>query len=249
MKATKSVFVIFSMILSSYLFAGHHEKSSSMANSEVAKAWVEAYYTGKESMTNMVRDNMSEEGLDYPGRFVGFGFNWNPQLDEGRMVIQRVITDSPADGTLKPGDEFLSVEGVDVNKKNIDEEKLDFSGLPGKKVNATILRDGKKQNISVTRGIVDSSYTKDQVLENLAQSDEDNWTTIEYRINEVASNTQDNTVYVWHWHKTLNTTFNLEFEQNIVTRFKFDEMNKVLARGDLSEERLVQSQLGFSLSR
>ena len=107
----------------------------------------------------------------------------------------------------------------------------------------------KKQNISVTRGIVDSSYTKDQVLENLAQSDEDNWTTIEYRINEVASNTQDNTVYVWHWHKTLNTTFNLEFEQNIVTRFKFDEMNKVLARGDLSEERLVQSQLGFSLSR
>jgi len=41
----------------------------------------------------------------------------------------------------------------------------------------------------------------------------------------------------------------LEFEQNVVTRFKFNEAGKVTARSDLSEERLVQSQLGFSLSR
>ena len=41
----------------------------------------------------------------------------------------------------------------------------------------------------------------------------------------------------------------LEFEQNVVTRFLFDDQGKVLARGDLSEERLVKSQLGFSLTR
>ena len=83
--------------------------------------------------------------------------------------------------------------------------------------------------------------------QNLAN--EENWTTIEYRINEVASNDEDNTVYVWHWHRSMNTTFDLEFEQNVVTRFLFDDQGKVLARGDLSEERLVQSQLGFSLTR
>ena len=59
----------------------------------------------------------------------------------------------------------------------------------------------------------------------------------------------DWTVYVWHWHRSMNTTFVLEFEQNVVTRFLFDDQGKVLARGDLSEERLVQSQLGFSLTR
>ena len=87
------------------------------------------------------------------------------------------------------------------------------------------------------------------MLENLTEANEENWTTIEYRINEVASNDEDNTVYVWHWHRSLNTTFDLEFEQNVVTRFLFDDQGKVLARGDLSEERLVQSQLGFSLTR
>ena len=88
-----------------------------------------------------------------------------------------------------------------------------------------------------------------QVLENLSGADAGNWTTIEHRINEVASNMSDNTVYVWHWHKSLNTTFDLEFEQNVVTRLAFNDAGKVIAIGDLSEERLAQSQLGFSLTR
>ena len=192
---------------------------------------------------------MAEDGLNYPGRFVGFGFNWNPDLDEGKMIVQRVISDSPAEGILEPGDEFISVEGIKVNQKNIDDEKLPFSGLPGKRVNAVILRNGEEMNIAVTRGIVNSSNTKSQVLENLSGADAGNWTTIEHRINEVASNMSDNTVYVWHWHKSLNTTFDLEFEQNVVTRLAFNDEGKVLAIGDLSEERLAQSQLGFSLTR
>ena len=87
------------------------------------------------------------------------------------------------------------------------------------------------------------------VLDNLSEANEDNWSTIEYRINEVASSKENNTVYVWHWHRTLNTTFDLEFEQHVVTRFAFNEEGKVTARSDLSEERLVQSQLGFSMTR
>ena len=157
-----------------------------------AQNWIKASYAGKQEMIATIKENMAEEGLNYPGRFVGFGFNWNPDLGEGRMVIQRVIANSPAEGILKPGDEFVSVEGVEVNQKNIDDEKLAFSGQPGKAVNAVILRDGKRKNISVTRGIVNSSNTKAQVLENLTEADEDNWTTIEHRINEVASNKEEN---------------------------------------------------------
>ena len=245
MKTIQAALVVISLsFLTSTLFAGN-----SMTNEDTAKAWIEAAYAGKQEMIDSVKANMAENGLNYPGRFVGFGFNWNPQLGEGRMVVERVISDSPAEGILQSGDEFISVEGVEVNQKNIDEEKLAFSGLPGKKVNAIVLRDGKEKSISVTRGIVNSSNTKEQVLENLTEANEENWTTIEYRINEVASNDEANTVYVWHWHRSMNTTFDLEFEQNVVTRFLFDDQGKVLARGDLSEERLVQSQLGFSLTR
>ena len=245
MKTIQAALVVISLsFLPSTLFA-----ENSTTNEDTAKAWIEAAYAGKQEMIDSVKANMAENGLNYPGRFVGFGFNWNPQLGEGRMVVERVISDSPAEGILQSGDEFISVEGVEVNQKNIDEEKLAFSGLPGKKVNAIVLRDGKEKSISVTRGIVNSSNTKEQVLENLTEANEENWTTIEYRINEVASNDEDNTVYVWHWHRSMNTTFDLEFEQNVVTRFLFDDQGKVLARADLSEERLVQSQLGFSLKR
>ena len=250
MKSTRSIITItFLSLAMNSLFAGHHESGSSHSNEMTAQNWIQASYAGKQEMIATIKENMAEEGLNYPGRFVGFGFNWNPDLGEGRMVIQRVIANSPAEGILKPGDEFVSVEGVEVNQKNIDDEKLAFSGQPGKAVNAVILRDGKRKNVSVTRGIVNSSNTKAQVLENLTEADEDNWTTIEHRINEVASNKEENLVYVWHWHKSLNTTFDLEFEQNVVTRFQFNKAGQVLARGDLSEERLVQSQLGFSLTR
>lgn len=250
MKSKSLLVMVVSLAFSvSALFAGHHESNAMQANEMTAKAWINASYTSKQEMLSSIQNNMAEDGLNYPGRFVGFGFNWNPDLEEGRMVVMRVIENSPAEGILQSGDEFISVEGVEVNQKNIDEEKLAFSGLPGKQVNAVILRDGKTKNISVTRGIVNSSNTKEQSLESISEADEANWTTIDFRINEVASNKKENTVYVWHWHKSLNTTFDLEFEQNVVTRFMFNEAGKVTVRSDLSEERLVQSQLGFSLSR
>ena len=240
----KIIRIVISIISLSFIAS-----NSFASNADTARSWINDAYTGKDEMIASVKENMAEDGLNYPGRFVGFGFNWNPDLDEGRMVVQRVIADSPAEGILQPGDEFISVEGVEVNQKNIDEEKLPFSGLPGKRVNAVILRKGVEKNIAVTRGIVNSFNTKSQVLENLSGADPENWTTIEHRINEVATNDEDNTVYVWHWHKSKNTTFDLEFEQNVVTRFAFNDEGKVIARGDLSEERLVLSQLGFSLTR
>ena len=41
---------------------------------------------------------------------------------------------------------LLMLSDTEVNQKNIDDEKLAFSGQPGKAVNAVILRDGKRKH-------------------------------------------------------------------------------------------------------
>ena len=75
----------------SALIAGHHESNAMQANELTAKAWINASYTSKQEMLSSIQNNIAEDGLNYPGRFVGFGFNCNPDLDEGRMVVMRVI--------------------------------------------------------------------------------------------------------------------------------------------------------------
>jgi hypothetical protein len=47
----------------------------------------------------------------------------------------------------------------------------------------------------------------------------------------------------------MNNLFDVEFEENVVTRFRFNDAGKIVALGNLSEQELVQSQLGFTVSR
>ena len=47
----------------------------------------------------------------------------------------------------------------------------------------------------------------------------------------------------------MNTLYNKEAESNVVTRFRFNDDGKVVALSNLSEELLVQNQLGFRLTR
>ena len=55
----------------------------------------------------MVENNMAEDGQSVQGRYVGFGFTWDPR--ENEMRVGRVTSNSPADGVLKVGDLFLEV--------------------------------------------------------------------------------------------------------------------------------------------
>ena len=244
--------LIVPLLLCSQVFAGHHEESqvskkTMMGNINTAKSWIDAGYTDKNSFLTIVKKHMAEDGYNYPGRFIGFGFNFDPTNDE--MVVDWVIENSPAVGVLESGDTFVSVEGVNATRENRDNGVLSFTGLPGQPVKAVVKRNGKNVEVSFNRGLVNPRYSKAQVLNNIESSNAEDWGADEYKIIEVAANRKENVVYAWTWHKFTDDITGLQFEENQVTRFQFNDKGQVIARGDMSEEALVQSQLGFKVSR
>ena len=244
--------LIVPVLLSSQIFAGHHEESkvsqkTMMNNIKTAKSWIDAGYTDKDAFMAIVNKHMSDDGYNYPGRFIGFGFNFDPSNDE--MVVDWVIENSPAVGVLESGDTFVSVAGVPATRENRENGVLSFTGLPGQPVEAVVNRNGKNVNVSFKRGLVSPRYTKAQVMDNIESSNAEDWGADEYKIIEVAANRSKNVVYAWTWHKFTDDITDLQYEENQVTRFQFNENGQVIARGDMSEESLVQSQLGFKVSR
>jgi len=241
-------------LLSLNISANHHGdkksgggKMSMMDNVKVAENWVTASYTSKDRLIRMVENHMADDGINYPGRFIGFGFNWNPQDDD--MTVERVVAGSPADGVLQIGDVFVSVNAVKATKENIDNGKLEFAGLPGEPVKAVVKRDGKSVKISVERGMVSQGYNKEQVLENLNSASDNNWGAVDYEVYESATNRKNQVVYVWSWNKFLDDRFDIEAESHVVSRFVFNKKGKVTDLRRMSEEQLVQSQLGFKVTR
>jgi len=160
------------------------------------------------------------------------------------MIVDRVIPNSPAADVLISGDEFTVVNGVRVRKATMD--KLSFRGKPGEAVKATIKRNGKRQNIEVSRGIISNNFGKEELMAGLESGDADEW-AYDLKINEVLS--KDNIVYVWSTGKDVDTVVNLPFEQHVVTRFVFNEEGKVQGIGSLSEDRFVLEQTGYNISR
>ena len=227
------------------LAGGHldHEKGHSNGNEAVASNWVKAGYTGKDASIEMVEQNMADDGISVQGRYVGFGFNWDPR--ENEMRIGRVTPNSPADGVLMVGDLFLEVEGIKVSPENFG--KLPFRGLPGKTISAVIERDGKEIEISVARGTVRGEVTKAQVLENMSSGDADSWPAKEFRIIEVLS--KDNIVYVLSHATQTDDMVDLDFMAYTVTRFMFNEDGKVVEVANLTEDRFVLEQTGYSITR
>ena len=251
MKAFKNLLITaIALLLSMPAISGHHEEGADnpmKKNVMTAKKWVEAQYTSKDKTLKMVKKYMAEDGLNYPGRFIGFGFTYNPDSDD--RAVDTVIKGSPAAKVLKPGDTFVSVNGVPATKENWDNGKLSFGGAPGEKVNVVINRNGKERKASFKRGLVNPTYSKAQVMSNIEEANGDNWGAIEHKIVEVAGNKKENSVYVWSWHKSTNNLFDIDYEENVVTRFAFNDEGKVIEIGSLSEEELVQSQLGFRVTR
>ena len=228
-------------LLSFNLSSMHHE----MSKEDIARGWIEAGYTGKDEAIAYVKKFMSEEGRNYPGRYVGFGFTYNPNSEPGQMVITAITPESPASKVLQVGDSFLSVNGVEVNEENMD--RLNFRGKPGESVPTTVLRDGKEMDISVARGVISASYSKSQVLTNMEMGNSEEWVPDESNIIEVASN--DSVVYVLHRAKDTDNVSGLPFEAVTMNRFTFDDSGKVLTVRNLSEDRFILEQQGYTISR
>jgi len=246
----KSLYVktltIICLMISLPLVSGGHkadEHGSSNENETIASGWVTAGYTGKDVSINMVEQNMADDGISVQGRYVGFGFNWDPR--ENEMRIGRVTPSSPADGVLQVGDLFLEVEGIKVSPENFG--KLPFRRLPGKAISAVIDRGGKQMEISVARGTVRGEITKTQVLENMNSGDADSWPAKKFRIIEVLS--KDNIVYVLSHATQTDNIVDLDFMAYTITRFMFNEDGKVVEVANLTEDRFVLEQTGYSITR
>lgn len=237
--------LIFLMASLPGITGGHmeHEHAHSNGNETIASEWVKAGYTGKDASINMVEKNMADDGISVQGRYVGFGFNWDPR--ENEMRVGRVTPDSPADGVLQVGDLFVEVEGIKVSPENFG--KLPFRGLPGKKISAVIERDGNEMEISVARGTVRGEVTKAQVLENMNSGDADSWPAKKFRIIEVLS--KDNVVYVLSHATQTDNTVDLDYMAYTLTRFMFNQEGKVIEVANLSEDRFVLEQTGYTITR
>jgi len=241
MKLTQTIILGTIVFLSGSLFSMHHENTAE----SVAEAWTTAFHTGKQEAIDFVTTHMAADGINAPGRYVGFGFTYNPDAEPGTMVVTGIQPDSPASKVLKIGDAFLSVNNVKVNERNMD--KLNFRGKPGEEVRAVIERDGKRQNISVARGVISTTYTKEQVLRNMNSAVAENWKPDEANIIEVMS--KENIVYVLQWTKRTDPVSGLPFEAYTVNRFVFNEEGLVERIGNLSEDRFILEQQGYTISR
>ena len=86
----KKIIVGLSVVLISLsIFADHH-RGGMKSMAAVAESWVKAQYTSKEKTLAMVKNHMAEDGVSFSGRFVGFGFNWDPENLEEGMIVTRV---------------------------------------------------------------------------------------------------------------------------------------------------------------
>lgn len=113
------------------------------------------------------------------------------------------------------------------------------------------MRNDQEMTIQVERGIVEPTYSKEQILENISDSDADSWgeNLLGYEIREVVSDLSKRIVYVKTWDKFLDDVSGLEAESLTLTRFEFDESGKVLTVGNMREDELILRQTGWSITR
>ena len=238
------------MVVLTFIFVSCTTNPDSTNIALLAESWVASSYESKDAALNMVTENMSDEGYNIGARYIGFGFNFNADaMETDGMVVTNVIEGGPASSVLQLGDKFLSVNDVLVTQESVDDGSLSFRGTPGVPVSAVIERDGEEISITVTRGIVEPKYSKQQILENISNSTSWQENLIEYEIREVVADASKGVVYVKTWDKFLDDVSGREAEALTLTRFEFDQNGKVLTVGNMTESELVLRQTGWSITR
>ena len=220
------------------------DSNKHQAAMDLAAAWVTASYTSQDAALSMVDQNMAEDGVSVGSRYVGFGFVWDPEGDG--MVVDYVVPESPASAVLMEGDSFVEVNGVRLTNEN--RANLGFRGKPGENVDAVILRDGVEMPISVARGAIQIRYSKEQVMNNFSNGDAEDWGPEDFNIVETGV-TNEGVVHVLHWSEFIEDATGYKANAYTVTRFMFDDDGKVAWVGNLSEDRFVLEQQGYSITR
>ena len=240
------------LVVLTFIFASCTTNPDASNIASLAESWVASSYESKDAALNMVTENMSDKGYNIGARYIGFGFNFNADaMETDGMVVTNVIQGSPASSVLKVGDRFISVNKVLVTQESVDDGSLSFRGTPGVPVSAVIERDGDEISISVERGIVEATYSKAQIIQNISNADADNWgeNSLGYEIREVVTDASKRVVYVKTWDKFLDDVSGREAEALTLTRFEFDQDGKVLNVGNMTESELILRQTGWAITR
>jgi hypothetical protein len=248
----KTKFISPFIVALTLIFASCNPTSKTNNLADLAERWVISSYEGKDAALKMVSENMSDQGYNIGGRYIGFGFNFNADaMKTDGMVVTNVIKDSPASSVLQVGDKFIAVNGVSVTEESIQNGSLSFRGKPGVPVTASIMRNDKEISITVERGIVVPKYSKEQIVQNISSADAETWgeNSLGYEIREVVADNSQRIVYVRTWDKFLDTVSGLEAEAITITRIEFDQNGKVLTSGDMTENELILRQTGWSITR
>ena len=217
------------------------------SNTETVKAWLSAGQVGQEATINAVKKHMAEDGLFYRPRYVGFGFTYDNTDESGRMVVETIAPGGPASAVLQVGDEFMSVQGVEVSVDNRDSGKLSFRGAPGEDVSAVIKRGEELMDIAVTRGKVESTISKADMIDWMSSGDADDWGDDSFTLHEVVAS--GDVAYAWTTIANADDVTGNTIETHVVTRFEFNEDGKVVGIGNLRESRFILEQQGFSITR
>ncbi|MDA9958101.1 PDZ domain-containing protein [Gammaproteobacteria bacterium] len=244
MNNLKTFFACFALIT---LAACNMENSSGnnyQDRMDLATAWVTAANTGKAEAIEMVEKNMAEDGVVAGDRYVGMGFIWNP--DEPGMTVTYIIPDSPASKSLEVGDSFVEVAGVRVSDDN--RNRLGFRGKPGEEIDAVVLRNDELVSVSVARGAVRQMSSKSQRLETITEADAEGWGPEEFNVIET-SVTNDGVVWVLSWARFTEDATGIEANAYTATRFVFNDEGKVSRIANLTEDRFVLEQQGYSITR
>ncbi len=228
------------LVFGTAAWAAHHEN----ANEAVAKEWVMAANKGQAETRAVVEKYMADDGVFEAARYVGFGFQLDP-LDLDQMVVASVTPGTPAASVLKPGDVFVSVNGVASTRENRD--RMSFRGKPGEPVKAIVKRDGKEMPIEVRRGVIAAMNSKSEVLANIDRANGETWGVDSGRIVEVLS--KGNVVYVVDETTDTDDISGLQFEDRGITRFEFNDKGKVIKVRGMNEGRFVLEQLGYTITR
>ena len=98
------------------------------------------------------------------GQFYGTGTEIYKYKDEP-VTILRVFENSPAEKAgLKPGDQYLKIDGKDVSKKSTDELSRLLKGKVQKKYELVVKRKKKELKFNITTDIVDIPSVESKVI-------------------------------------------------------------------------------------
>lgn len=91
------------------------------------------------------------------GRYSGVGL-WVRRGSDGAVRVTSVQPKSPADlAGIRPADELVTVDGIDVRGRTVADVVTRLRGKPGSQVTVEISRDGRRQSVTMDRTALESS--------------------------------------------------------------------------------------------